>query len=199
MSGTRRNSYQIQALLDKAKERETYKKNHKINQPKAYTKRANFSTVYYHDFSKNRVLQMLASDAGLKKLGDTVEGGAKIAGLLLIPPTGIIPVPTRGLNYPVVKIHWFFGDDNPEAKVTAWGTRYIKYYDKDGGQSHYSLPFSVLPPTAGTAIAPVTLDELIAKLNGLFERDKGTKKALLGTRGIARLAIGRETISVTNI
>jgi hypothetical protein len=93
-----------------------------------------------------------------------------------------------------IKIHWFFGDDNPEAKVTPWGTRYIKYYDKDGGQSHYSLPFSIAVPPAGG----LTLDVLITKFNVLFNKNDGTKKALLGARGSARLAIGRETIDIIN-
>lgn len=194
MAGKRRNSYQIQALLDRAKERETYKKNKKINTPKAYTKRGDFATAFYHDFAKDRILQVQANDAALVKIGENSAAGAALVGLLLKLPDGKISVPTRGLNYPIVKIHWFYGDDNPAAHTTPWGTRYIKYYDKDGAQSHYSLPFSIAqPPATG-----VTLDLLIKKFEALFNSQDGTKKSLLGKRGAARLAIGRETILTLN-
>ena len=183
----RRDSYQIQKELDIAKARETFKKNDRLNNPKPYAPRPDLTTVYYRDFTTaNKLISLQASDLAL-----TAIGGLSAVGLLGEPPAGSIPISVRGLNYPIVKIHWFYGDATPQAKVTGWGSRYIKYHDNNGGQSHFSLPISV---DAGA----FTLATIIGKFEALFNPVDGTKKDLLGRRGKARLAIGRETIMLIN-
>ena len=183
----RRDSYQIQKELDIAKARETFKKNDRLNNPRAYAPRADQTTVYYRDFTTaNKLIALQASDLAL-----TAIGGLTAVGLLGEPPAGSIPISIRGLNYPIVKVHWFYGDATPVAKVTAWGSRYIKYHDTNGGQSHFSLPVSV-------DTGAFTLATIITRFETLFNPVDGTKKELLGKRGKARLAIGRETIMTIN-
>jgi hypothetical protein len=180
----RENSYQLQRRLDIAKERETLKKNAKINNPKTYKSRPDFTTVYYRDFLvPGKLITLQASSVGLAAIGGITD-----AGLLAEPPDAVVPDSVRGLNYPIVKIHWFYGDNTPVVATTAWGSRYIKYYDThDGGQSHYSLPFSL-------ATGTITFAAITAHFETLFNPNDGTKKSILGARGQVRLMIGRETI-----
>lgn len=48
----------------------------------------------------------------------------------------------RGSGVKPTKIHWYKGDASPVGRRTAWNSRYIRYYDTAGTQSHYSMPFS---------------------------------------------------------
>lgn len=187
MSRRKRDSYAIQKELDKAKKRETVKAEQRQTSPKAYTKRADFETVFYHDpLSKTgKIIKLQANTGALTKIG-----GLATVGLLATAPANTQPVSVRGLNYPILRIYWFFGDENPSAVTTKWDSRYIKYYDKDGGQSHYSLPF-----TDETGAG--TIDALITKFEGLFGAT-GSKKSILGARGQARLALGKETLLTIN-
>lgn len=187
--GKARNSYQIQHLLDIAKEREAFRKNRKITTPKTYQKRADSETIYYRDFTTaNKVLILTANTKALELIG-----GAAAVGLLSAIPAGSTPVTVRGLNYPIVKIHWFSGTDTPVAHTTAWGTRVIKYYKNADGsaQAFYSLPISV-------ATGAFHLSDIITNFQALFNPNNGTKKALLGARGIAQLKIGKETLISLN-
>ncbi|ARV62728.1 hypothetical protein BZZ01_32460 [Nostocales cyanobacterium HT-58-2] len=178
-----KDSYEIQRILDKAKKREQYREQHRINNPKPYKKRADFRPVYYRDIVDNeKIIKLQASEAAIQKIGDLAT-----VGLLNALPAGKEPISVRGLNYPIVKIMWFYGDDNPVASTTPWGTRVIRYHDKDGAQSHYSIPIS-------STKVPFGIDDLVSEFQSLFNPNNGTKRALLGARGQAKLVLGRSTI-----
>lgn len=84
----------------------------------------------------------------------------------------IFPLVMRGSGVKPSQIHWYKGDSTPVASRTPWQSRVIRYYDKTGPQSHYSMPFS-------RATGVFTPTDLKTAFNALFN---GTKRVgLLGT------------------
>lgn len=94
------------------------------------------------------------------------------AGLPETVANTIFPLVMRGSGVKPSQIHWYKGDATPTASRTPWQSRVIRYYDKTGPQSHYSMPFS-------RATGAFTPTDLKTAFNALFG---GTKRAsLLGT------------------
>ena len=48
----------------------------------------------------------------------------------------------RGSGVKPSKIHFYRGRTNPIRTTTPWGSRVSQYHDDQGGQSHFSAPFS---------------------------------------------------------
>jgi len=173
--GKRYTVEELQLRLDVAKRRRAAKEADRIAAPKPYKPRPASVTLYYRSvFDNDNYYEVKVNSETLALFANPGE-----LGLLATPPTGITPVPIRGSGIKPTLLKWFYGDVNPVVVVTKWGSRYIKNYDQQSGQSHRSIPLSVASGAFG-------VDDLVVKFNALFGTN-GTRKALLGARGIAEM------------
>jgi hypothetical protein len=184
----RLSSAELQARADKAKAREAERRQNLIANPKAYKPQAaeDYDTVYYRDpLEAGLVLQVT-----VKKAAYTELGGLATAGLLATVADGTVVVPkVKGDGRKLITLSWYYGDADPiVVPATATRDRYVKFYDKHGEQSHYSIPFSV-------ATGAFTLSTLITNFTTLFNKTNGTKREALGANGKAFLKFGREVIA----
>lgn len=184
----RLSSAELQARADKAKAREAERRQNLISNPKPYKAKAaeNYDTAYYRDpLEAGLILQVTVNKEAYTKLG-----GLTAAGLLATVPDGAVVVPkVRGDKRKLITISWFYGDDTPVVvPATATRNRYVKFYDKNGNQSHYSIPFSV-------ATGVFTLSTIITNFTTLFNKTNGTKREVLGVHGQVFLKFGNETIA----
>lgn len=96
----------------------------------------------------------------------------------------------RGSGVKPTKVHWYRGTANPVRRRTEWNTSVARYYDTQGGRSHYSVPFC-------RASGVFDGDDLIEAFNGLFG-PSGTRRALLGpANGRAYLEMEKNAVSAT--
>lgn len=174
---------ELEERAKKARAREAAMLKRKTDNPKPYVQRNpdDFSTVYYRDpLETGRFLEIDVKAKALEKIG-----GVAGAGLLAALPDGSVAVQIlKGSKIPIVKIRWYFGDTNVSVTTTPWGTRWLKKYDADGGQSHWTLPFSI-------AAGAFTLDTIQTKFKEYFNETNGTKRnAVLGPNGYVELVMG---------
>jgi hypothetical protein len=95
------------------------------------------------------------------------------AGLLTTLGAGETAQRIRGSGLKPTKIHWYRGTATPSRRRTDWGTSVARYYDTQGGRSHYSMPFS-------RATGNFNPDDLRDQFNVLFNSTNGTRRTLLG-------------------
>jgi hypothetical protein len=181
--GKRLSPAELEERAKLARAREAAMKARRTANPKPYTPRTaeDFSTIFYRDpLETGRFLEIDVKARALTKIG-----GVAAAGLLATLPDGSVAVKiTRGSKIPIVKLRWYFGDANASPVMTPWGTRWIKKYDADGGQSHYTLPFSI-------ATGVFTLDTIQTKFREYFNETNGTKRTeMLGANGSIELVMG---------
>lgn len=174
---------ELEERAKKARAREAAMLKRRIDNLKPYVKRdpTDYSTIFYRDpLETGRFLEIEVKAKALLKIG-----GVAGAGLLATLPDGSVAVKiTKGSKIPIVKIQWYFGDATVSPVMTPWGTRWIKKYDADGGQSHWSLPFSI-----GTGV--FTLDTIQTKFRDYFNETNGTKRTdMLGPNGQVELVMG---------
>ncbi|MGV0103036.1 hypothetical protein NSTCB13_01607 [Nostoc sp. DSM 114160] len=186
---SKRLSYvELQARADKAKAREAERRQNLINNPKPYTPQAaeDYDTAYYRDPLEAGLILAVT----VKKEAYTKLGGLASVGLLATVPENAVSIPkVKGDKRKLVTISWFYGDATPVVvPATATRNRYVKFYDKNGNQSHYSIPFSV-------ATGAFTLSTIITNFGTLFNKTNGTKRDVLGAHGEVFLKFGREVIA----
>jgi hypothetical protein len=186
--GKVRTSYELEFLAKKAKAREDAKLAARKASPKPYTPKSpqDYQTYYYRDpIDLGRVIEIPQVNVRAINL----LGGEDDAGLLVNAPSGTTNLITlyKGSKIKIIKLHWYFGDATATAVTTDWGTRYIKKYDAQGGQSHFSVPFTI---ASGT----FNLETIMNKFRTYFVGEDATKKALIGELGRAELRLGREVL-----
>jgi hypothetical protein len=179
----RKSALELRALAEIKDKQAAARKAAALANPKPYKPRnpTDFQTVYYRDpLEAGRILKF-----EVKKQALTNLGGADDAGLLLVvPENAVVTEINKGSNLPIVRLRWYFGDASPEVKTTAYGTRWIKKYDQQGGQSHWSVPYSVKE-------GAFTLNTILTRFNTQFNNTNGTKLAtVLGANGYAELVMG---------
>ena len=96
------------------------------------------------------------------------------AGLLETLGSDDVATPLKGSGVKPTRLHWYRGTTTPTRRRTDWGTSVARYYDTQGGRSHYSVPFS---KTTGV----ITADDLMLRFYTLFGNG-GSKKQLLGAQ-----------------
>ncbi|MBN3882124.1 MAG: hypothetical protein V7K64_19035 [Nostoc sp.] len=179
---------ELQARADKAKAREAERRQNLISNPKAYKPQAadDYDTAYYRDPLEAGLILAVT----VKKEAYTKLGGLTSVGLLATVPENAVSIPkVRGDKRKLITVSWFFGDDTPiVVPATATRNRYVKFYDKNGNQSHYSIPFSV-------ATGAFTLSTIITNFGTLFNKTNGTKREVLGAHGEVFLKFGKEVIA----
>ncbi|MBR8832714.1 MAG: hypothetical protein DSM106950_01385 [Stigonema ocellatum SAG 48.90 = DSM 106950] len=184
----RLSAVELQARADKAKAREAARLQHRIDNPSPYKPRAaeDYDTAYYRD----PIEAGLILSVTVKKEAYTQLGGLSNCGLLSTVNEGQVVVPkVKGDKRKLITISWFYGDNEPTVvPATTTRNRYIKFYDKHGNQSHYSIPFSV-------ATGAFTLSTIITNFTTLFNKTNGTQRAVLGVHGEVFLKFGHETIA----
>lgn len=179
----RKSAIELKEMARIAEARDVARKAALAANPKPYKPKAadDFETVYYRDpLELGRYLQFEVKKQAIVNLGTLAD-----AGLLSEVPEGAVVVEiNKGSKIAVVRLKWYYGDATGEVKITAYGTRWIKKYDDKGGQSHWSLPYSI-------NTGAFTLNTIIDKFKTQFNNTNGTKKAsVLGVNGYAELAIG---------
>ncbi len=108
-----------------------------------------------------------------------------------LAPEAKISFPIRGSGVKYSKVSWYAGAASPTQVLTAWNTRYNRYYEADtpGTQTHYSAPISV-------AGGPFDAKDVKAAFE-LLVKDK--KSAMLGTKnGRAQLTLERDVSAISN-
>lgn len=93
------------------------------------------------------------------------------AGLLDEITAAQVAFSLRGSGVQPSKANWYKGDATPVAQRTPYNTRWIRYYDTTGTQSHHSVPFS----RANTLFTSTDLENAFS---AFFSGD--TKTNLLG-------------------
>jgi hypothetical protein len=178
---------ELTELLEQAKRRKAAMEKRKVESTATPQKAKDKATVYYRDpVIAGRLLKLTVPQAGIIKFGgSTLAAGITACGLLADAPDGSSAVEIlKGSKVPIIKICWYFGDANAKRVPTDWGTVYTKPYDADGGQSHYSIPFT-------TASGTLNVNTLITKFNEFFDSDQeANKRNLIGVLGEATLTIG---------
>lgn len=182
--GRRKPYWYLKQQADEAQKREESRRAARVANPKAYHKRPDQSELYYRSlFFNTRIYKVEVNSQTL-----TLFGGAEAAGLLAAPPSGIVPITARGSGLKPTKFSWYYGDDTPVPRTTSYGTRWVKFYDVNQGQSHRSISVS-------DTTAVVSLTTIINKFETFFNTTNGTKKALLGARGQATLEVERTRVN----
>jgi hypothetical protein len=182
----------LQYLADVAKAREQARAAHQATKALTYTprKKGDYNTYFYiHPITSNKAAAgNLIVEYSLKTaIVDAV--GATNCQLLSAAPPSTSPVSRKSLiRFPAVMIKWYAGDAQVTKERTAWGSTWIKKYDKSStlGQSHFSLPFG------GTNAD--TLDDVVSRFDTLFNLTNGTKKDILGVNGYIELMFGEQRI-----
>lgn len=173
---------QLKRRLEIAEKRRAAKLAAKLASPKPYKERPPEVILFYRSVFDNDIFYRVSVNS--ETLG--LIGGAAQVGLLTALPDGASAVPIRGSGVSPTMLKWYYGDANPVVVTTTWGSRYIKNYDPQSGQSHRSIPLSV-------ASGAFKLSDLEDKFDGLFGAS-GTKLGLLGVRGQAEMVIERKPI-----
>lgn len=186
----RRTFAEIKEQYEKAKRRQDSREAQRKAAPKVYTPRPDSTELIYRSLLlNNEFWKVKVADPTLTMLTSADLG---LYDEMPTPPQNVtfnIPrsVYGRGGIKPTL-ISWYFGDNTPSTVVTEWGSRWVKFYDVDRGQSHRSAAFSRRSDNFGTAA-------LITAFNGLFNPNDGTKRALLGERGKATIKFEVRQIS----
>lgn len=161
--------YEKQAT--EAKAREDYYRNRTPTDSTTVNKRSRrklfYNSLHLKTGTNPAIFEVYASENALQLVN------AEEAGLLESLPDGRFSIPVRGSGIRPSMIYWYQGATTATAKKTAWGTRWIQYYNSTGDQSHYSLPFS--RTTGGVTVT--TLRDAFGNLFG----QGGSKRTLLGT------------------
>lgn len=166
---------QLKRRLDIAEKRRAAKLAAKLANPKPYKERPPEVTLFYRSVFDNDLIYRVSVNS--ETLG--LIGGASALGLLTALPDGATALSIRGSGVKPTMLKWYYGDANPVVITTAWGSRYIKNYDAQSGQSHRSIPMSI-------ASGAFKLSDLVDKFDGFFGAS-GTKLSLLGVRGQAEM------------
>lgn len=178
---------ELTELLEQAKRRKAAMEKRKVESTATPQKAKDKVTVYYKNpIVPTQILKLTVPQPGIIKFGGSnLAAGITACGLLADAPENSSPIEVvKGSKIPIVKICWFFGDATARRIATDWGTTYARPYDNDGGQSHYSVPFSM-------ATGTLTINALIAKFEEFFDNDEETnKRGLLGVLGEASLVLG---------
>ncbi|MEH2377328.1 MAG: hypothetical protein V7K27_00220 [Nostoc sp.] len=155
---------------------------HKTANPSPYVARPDedYTSLFYLDpLDNERELQVRVGNLTLAAWGGVAKtglSGAATAGKAVVEIG-------RGSKIAIVKVRWYFGDETPiPVAANAMHGRWIKFYDKKGGQSFHQIPFvasGLTPDLHATIVA------FKAKLN-----TAGEKTELLGAKGRAELVIG---------
>lgn len=110
------------------------------------------------------------------------------AGLLTTLGAGDVSQRMRGSGVKPTRVHWYRGATNPVRTRSAWNTSVARYYDTQGGRSHFSVPFS-------RATGVFNADDIADAFQALFGPG-GSKRTLLGSaNGRASITWERATIS----
>lgn len=168
------------ARIARRREQLRAQRTREANRP--YRARPPRTTYFVHSVTRpNTILTVSASERSIAAIG----GLAAINGLATAPGNSA-PLNARTAGIPLATINWYFGDANPEPQRTPWDTRWIRYYDATGGQSHFRVPVGIATTSEG-------LDDLILLFTSLFNGAQGQTR--LGENGRAYLAIGRQSIA----
>jgi len=117
--------------------------------------------------------------------------GAGPLGLMTALGAGEVALRMRGSGIKPTKAHWYRGTTTPVRTTTPWGSRVSRYYDDQGGQSHFSAPFSRASGVFNGA-------DLMDAFQGLFGAS-GTVRAQLGAQnGRAWLELEEVNVAYTS-
>ncbi len=184
--GRRVSAAELEERLKVTRERDRLRADRRVANPKPYKPQGQKTTIYYRDvLDGETIIKIPVSAETLQEIGNVADFG-----ILLEPPANSIPVPVRGLQKPILKIYWYYGDATPAEVITPWKSRWVKFYDKRGEQSHRSIPFC---SSGGSE----KLDDLIALFSTMFVKSGNTepsKRALLGPNGQAELRLGKQVL-----
>jgi hypothetical protein len=181
---------ELTELLEQAKRRKTEREKRKLESTRTPQKAEERTIVYYRDpIILGRIFEIAVPKSNLEKFGGgTLAAGITAAGLTLDAPTGegaATPIQVlKGSKFAIVRLEWYFGDNLPVREKTPWGTVWTRNYDKDGGKSHYQIPFSIVT-------GAFNLSTVITKFTEMFDSDaEKNKRSLIGVLGQAKLTVG---------
>lgn len=95
-------------------------------------------------------------------------------GLMNTLSSSEIALRLRGSGVKPTRLHWYRGRTTPVRTTTPWGTRVSNYADNQGGQSHFSAPFS---KASGT----ISGSEISERFESLFG-PSGSVRAQMGAQ-----------------
>lgn len=110
------------------------------------------------------------------------------AGLMTTLGADDIALPLRGSGVRPTRVQWYRGTTTPVRRRTDWGTSVARYYDTQGGRSHFSIPFS-------RASGAFQSDEILAAFTGLFGPGGSKRGVLGGSNGRAAIQWERAVVS----
>jgi len=180
-----RTAAQLEELLKKARTRETAKAAARAATPKPYAPREPRMKVYAKSFVDNDLYIEVPTNIETLTMicGGVTASQLNTLGLVDTVPAGKASAPLKGNHSKIFYGLIIHGIGTPVEKVTPWNTRWVKFYDKDGGQSHRKFPMGF----DDSALA-------IAAFDGLFNKTTGTKNTLIRKHGEGYLMIGKSAI-----
>jgi hypothetical protein len=184
--GRIRPAWEYEKLAGERKRREDYLKNKPRSTNAVVQGRKEVSRFYrsalLKDGTNHELYKIRVDEAALTLLG---AGRTPSLGLLTTVPDGEIAMRLRGSGLTPSRLHWYKGTATPAATTTPWGTRVLRYYDKQGSRSHYSAPVS-------KATGAFTLADVISAFNTITATDPAT---LLGAEN-GRAWLDLETVAI---
>jgi hypothetical protein len=187
--GRIRPAWEYEKLAGERKRREDYLKN-KPRSTNAVVQGRKEVTRFYRSAllktgTEHDLFRIRVDEAALNLLG---AGRVPSLGLLEnapAGPAGQVPQRLRGSGLKPSRLHWYKGTTTPAATTTPWGTRVLRYYDKQGQRSHYSAPVS-------KATGAFTLADIVSAFNTITATDPAT---LLGAEN-GRAWLDLETVAI---
>lgn len=182
--GRRRTAAQIQRQATLVLARENYYRTRAASTLTTVRKRE-IDTFVYGSYSIKTATASSKYKLAGSKAAVTFFGGASALGLTLASASPD-PISAKPRNFKPAQVHAMIGTSTPTARVSAWGTRVIKYSTATTGtsQAHYSAPISGTTPI-------VTYDNVDARANTIFTAIRGT----LGDLDYARFSLSAEEFS----
>ncbi len=197
--GEAKDSVYLQARIDEEEKRLKVLEERRTNPDtaKAYESRGTTIDVIVPSFFRPAdifYIVSLTTETLSKICGGTASADVKKIGCLLSTelPDGAAKITNKynTARYPKVQI--IHGQPTSEAKITEWGTRWIKSYAKNGKQSHRLIPFGY-----DTTSTTKTIEEVVTHFDNQFGVGKPLH-SILGANGSASLIFGKNGIVATH-